>query len=359
MAVRTPSTSAATTAKQWVASEDLFVESMRETYLSRFVGTDGNSLVRVLDNLKKEKGDTINYQLRSKISGNGFTEGQAAVGNEQALTYSNDSITINELRQAIRVPGDDTIYRQREYLDQYADARPELSRWYAERLDDWFFNHLCAQSIVTTGTLNGFNTPTAVDSNHKLVISGSDESALSSSNPITTAFIDKMITKAKTISNPIRPIRQDGKEFYVLFISDEQAYDLRTQSNSVWFSIQQSLIEGGYAERSGIFTGAIGMWNGAVIHSTNRIKNGIQSSATTSASKRAVLAGAGAITLAFGKAISTEMGENSVPMKVAEESFDYGEERGICGKLVGGLKSAVFDSTYYGSLIGVTGYTTV
>jgi len=358
MAIRAPATSAATVAKQWVLSSDLFVESMRETYLWRFAGKDGNSLVRILDNLRKEKGDVINYQLRSKIAGDGFSEGQAAVTNEQALTYYNDSVTINELRQAIRVPGEDTIYTQREYLDQYGDVKPELVRWFAERLDTWFFNHLGAQTVETRGLYNGFNTPTAVDSNHKLVISGTDESALTSSNPMTLAFIDKMLTKAATITNPIRPIRIDGEEFYVLFIHDQQAYDLRTASSgNTWWGIQQNLIQGGYAEKSGIFTGAIGMYNNCIIHKTNRVPYGIQSSAATTASYRSILCGAGAVTLAFGKAVSGSMGENAVPMKVAEETFDYGEERGVCGKLVGGLKAAVFNSTYYGSLIGVTGYT--
>jgi len=366
MAVRQPATGDATVAKQWVASKDLFVQSMRQTYLSKFVNMDdvksGNSLIRVLDNLKKEKGDTINYQLRTKITGDGFTEGQAAVGNEQALTYYNDSIAINELRQAIKVPGDDTIFKQREYLDQYEDARPELSRWYAERLDDWFFNHLCAQSVVTTGTRNGFNTPTAVDSDHLLVISGSDESSLSASNPLTLAFIDKMVTKARTVSNPLRPIKVDGDDFYVLFISDQQAYDLRRDTGNEtydWWSIHQALIQGGYAEKSGIFTGAIGVYNGCVIHSTNRIKNGIASSATTTAAQRCVLTGAGAITLALGKAASGEFGDEAVPMKVAEEDFDYGHEVGICGNFVGGLKAAVFNSTYHGLIVGATGYTSV
>lgn len=359
MAVRQPATGASTVAKQWLLSEDCFVESMRQTYLSRFVGSDGEpSIVRLLTKLKKEKGDVINYQLRAKITGDGFTEGQAITGNEQALTYYNDSVTINELHQAVRVPGENTIYTQREYLDQYGDAKPELTRWFAERLDDWFFNHLCARTTETNGVKNGFNTPTAIDSDHKLIISGVDESALSSSNPMTLAFIDKMATKAATISNPIRPIRVDGEDFYVLFMHDQQAYDLRTASSgNTWWTIQQNLLSGGYAEKAGIFTGALGVFNGVVLHKTNRIKYGIQSSASTTASYRSVLCGADAATLAFGKAVSGEMGENAVPMKVAEESFDYGRERGVAGTLVGGLKAAVFNSTYYGSLIGVTGYT--
>ncbi len=360
MAILQPGTGAAYTAKQWLDDKDLFVESMRETYLWRFAGESENSLVRVLNRLKKEKGDAINYQFRPKITGDGFTEGQAMVGNEQPLNFYNDQIVINELSQSIRFPGENTIYNQRINLDQEASARAELKRWFAERLDDWFFNHLCARTTETTGTKNGFNTPTAIDSDHKLVISGSDESALTSSNPITLGFIDKMVTKAKSITNPIRPISVGSKDMYVLFISDEQAYDLRqASSGNTWWGIQQSLVEGGYAEQSGIFTGAIGLYNNVVIHSTSRIKNGIQSSASTTASKRAVLAGAGAITLAFGKAASDSLGEDATPFKTATETFNYDKEVGIAGTMVAGLKATVFNSTYYGSLIGVTGYTTV
>lgn len=352
MAIYNPTTADAITAKQWVERKTL-AEAIRETYLYRFMGSDDSSIIHVKDDLSRKKGDAVNFQLRARLTGRGRTEGETLKGNEEALTYYNDSVSINELRHAVNVPFEGNIHAQRTFVQQYEDASPALRDWYAERLDTWFFNQICGYAPQTDTIYTGNNAITVVDSGHLVYPAAitADEN-LTSSNTFTITLIDKMVTKARNATFPIRPVRVNGEEKYVLFIHDYQEYSLRTEADAsgaiTWFRINEAAMQGGNTARNPIYTGAIGEYNGVVIHRTPRVTLGVTSTASTTSVanvRRAALCGAQAAGIAFGQGYSS----GSFSMK--EETEDYEHEIGVGGCLIAGLKRTIFNSATYGAII--------
>ncbi|MFK5282645.1 DUF4043 family protein, partial [Lacticaseibacillus paracasei] len=81
---------------------------------------------------------------------------------------------------------------------------------------------------------------------------------------------------------------------------------------------------GGDVAGNPIFSGALGIYNGVVLHKASRVTQGVHSVAGTAVSntRRAVLCGAQSATIAFGS-------ENGAPRFTwVEEMFDYGNQFG-------------------------------
>lgn len=362
MAIFNPATSDSLTRKEWALAADLLVESLNETYFAQanLMGDSENDMVRVFTNLKKGKGDRLDYQLRMQLTGAGATEGQALVGAEEAQTYLNDQLYINELRHAVKVPGKASIARQRTNIDQYEDAKPSLQDWFSVRFDTWAANQLAAYTPQTDTKYTGLNAVASIDSNH-VVRPGAitTDEGLGSSNIFTLDLIDKALNKARTLTyNPLRPIKIGGKSYFVCFIHPNQEYNMVTSTTTGgWLDVQKAIINGGALAESGLLNGALGVYKNVIIHSWSRIPLGVNSSTSTSSvsnTRRAVFAGAGALALAFGNA-TPDMGENGVPVSFEEEKQDYGKEVGIAGGLIGGMKACTFPiggtTTSFGRII--------
>ena len=84
--------------KLW--SKKLIREALKETYISRFMGTSKDSLVYVKDELNKSAGDRIRVGLRMQLTGQGIVGDGTLEGNEEALTTYTDDLLIDQLRHA-------------------------------------------------------------------------------------------------------------------------------------------------------------------------------------------------------------------------------------------------------------------
>ena len=124
----------------------------------------------------------------------------------------------------------------------------------------------------------------------------------------TTSLIDRI--KVKATANPkgtpnIRPIKIKGRDKYVMFLHPYQVYQLRASAATAgsWADIQKAAMQGGQISDNPIYTGAIGEWNGVILHEANRIPNGVYSTsgAPQTSTGRAVFCGAQAGALAFGQ----------------------------------------------------------
>ena len=362
MAIYNPTTSDSLTVKRWAAGATTWVESIAETFFAsrNLMGTDGRNIVQLMEDLTKGKGDNITYQLRTQLVGTGKTEGQALVGNEEAISYLYDSIGINELRHAVKVPGKRSIHKQRTNVDQYEDAKPALQDWFRTRFDTSAFNQLCAYTPQTDTKYTGLNSVVSIDSNHVVRPSTitADES-LTASHIFTLDLFDKALNKAVTLSNnPLRPVTIGGDDFYVGFIHPHQQYNMVTATTTGgWLDVAKAKAQGGYLAESGFLNGSLGVYKNIIIHSSTRITAGVDSSTSTTAVadvRRAVLAGANALTMSFGNALP-EMGEDGLPLAYDEEIQDYGHEVGVAAGTIFGLKAATFafggTNTSYGRIL--------
>lgn len=288
---------------------------IRQAFFSKFTGTSAGSIVQIKEELKKEKGDTINIPLLMPLTGAGVSGDNTLEGNEEALIYRDFEVTIDQLRNAVRLAG--KFEEQKTQLRLREDAKTALADWLATKID---------KSIFTALSTN----PTS----DRIVYGGSAtaESAIGTSDVFTTNLIGKAKRIATADENTmVKPIKVNGADTYIMIIDQWQARDLRADTK--WLEAQQHANIRG--EKNPIFSGAMGMYDGVVIHESNRILR-TATGASNAKVGHALFLGAQAAVMAVG----TEPEWN-------EDTFDYGNQVGFSfGRIFGIAKSAFkYDGT--------------
>jgi N4-gp56 family major capsid protein len=350
MATQTFATGNALTAKLW--AEGLNAEVIKKTSFSKFGGPGSDSLCQILDRTAKNAGDRITVGLRMQFTGGGVAGSGTLEGNEESLVTYSENLLIEQLRHAYRTKT--RIDQQRVNFRLREEGRLGLSDWWADRLDTIWFNHLGGAVHATANTHDGHNTivdPQAqTDTDHQIWVDGannSDDESLASGDDLDVQHIDIAVEKAKTISPAIRPFVWKGKEYYVLFVHPYQMTKLR-DSNSTWYAQMQAALQGGLVDGNPIFTGGTGVHNGVVIHENSRVPTGVNStsSAEITTVRRAILCGAQAMLMAYGRE-----GGRAERYLWDEETFDYKNEFGVAATLIFGMKATRFNDKEYGRVI--------
>lgn len=331
--------------KLW--SKKLMVESLKETYFSRFLGKGSDSLIQIKDETSKSAGDRITFGLRMQLSGAGIQGDATLEGNEEALTTYSDNLLINQLRHAVRSAG--KMSEQRVPFDVREEAMSGLKDWWSDRLDTAFFNQITGNTAVSDTRYTGNNSTIApTTATPRIVVANQQQaegslSATASCN-FSLRLIDRAVALAKTTSPLIRPIKVDGADKYVAFIHPYQTYQLRTDtSTGSWQDFQKQGLAGGEGRKNPIYTGAIGEYNGVVIHESTRLPAAL---AGATGGRRAVLCGAQSAVFGFGRDQGSGTKANWY-----EEMFDYGNELGVSGGMIFGLKKTQFNSVDFGTIV--------
>lgn len=332
-----------------------FREALKATLFKRFLGTGKDAIIMRITELEKNAGDTVKYDLLMQMGNAGVTGDNRMRDNEEALTYYQDSVKIDQLRNAHAFR---RMSQQRTLHDLRMDAKGNLSDWFADRYDTYMFDYLCGN---TSRSFAG-NTATAPDGDH-YVVSGdvansgtiaTDEASLGSNDQFQLADMDYCKESAKTLTPPLRPAMIDGGEYYVVVLHPYSVTDMRLDvANSAyitWPSIQM------YANQRGlknpIFDGSLGVYNGMVIFESTRIYS------PTSNVRRNLFLGSQAGVFAMGNAYSklaqARMGGDNL-MSWFEEVDDYGNEIGIAVGSIFGMKATYFNSKDYGKMV-ITSY---
>lgn len=304
------------------------------------MGDDSNSLCQIMDETSKGPGDRIRTILRMQLTGAGQTGDNTLEGNEEALITFTDNLLIDQLRHAVRSGGN--MSDQRVPFEVREEARMGLQDWWAAKFDEWFFNQLSGNTAVTDTSRTGLNaalTPTAA------VYAGSAtaESNLSAnaSQTFSLEVIDRAVLKARTLTPVMRPLsgtQEPGKAQFVVFVTPEMTYDLRTNSSNLqWADIQKYSLAGGGAADNPLFKGALGMYNGCVLHESFRLPR-ITTATGANQGGRAILCGAQAAVMAFGRGYSKNR------MEWVEELFDYKNQLGVSAGVIAGLKKLQYNS---------------
>jgi len=329
--------------KLW--SRKLMREALKQTWASRFMGSDSNSLCQVVDDTSKGPGDRVRHILRMQLGGDGIQGDGTLEGNEESLVTYTDDIVINQLRHAVRSAGKMT--EQRIPFSIREEARMGLQDWWADRYDTWFMNQLSGNSAQSDTKYTGNNTVTAPDSNHQIFANGhATELSLTAtaSAQFSLSLVDQVVLKARTITPVIRPVNTEAGQKYVMFITPEQHYDLRRNTNTLqWGDIQKAAMQGGNISDNPIFTGALGEYNGVILHEAFRLPR--ITSTGSSQVGRAVLCGAQAACFAFGR----DNGPNR--MSWVEEVFDYGNQLGVSGGCIAGMKKTIYNSEDFSTVV--------
>lgn len=335
--------------KKW--SSSLMVEALKKTYALQFMSKGKDSLITIKTDLKDSQGgDRIRVGIRSQLRGAGIQGDNTLEGNEESLETFYQDVTIDQLRHAVRSKG--KMSEQRIPFSVRDEARDGLADWWSDRIDTWMFNQLCGNTAQTDGRYVGFNATVAPDLDHVTfgnsgvlgaTLAGG-EGSLSNTTiaKMNLTFIDTALEKAKLAKNALRPINVGGKKYYVMFLHPYQVTSLRTNtSTGQWQDIQKSAIQGGQTEDNPIFTGALGVYNNVALHESVRVPV----SPNNSSVYRAVLCGAQALSIAFGR----EFGKNTFSW--VEELFDFKNQLGVAAGCQAGMIKTRFDSSDYGTVV--------
>lgn len=366
--------------RQELWRKELFKDVIDGMYFTQneLMGEGDNNIVQTFSELKKSHGDTITVPLTAKLNGSGITGDAELEGNEEAISSYSDSILIDQVRNAVRLTG--KLDSQKNSYDMYMDAKEKLSVWAQEFLERQIFMKLGGVSATTltdeTGAVYSAratwsNTPDAIPSATEAGNTGvdytyryinADASAgldgIAATDVLTTALISKAKMVAKLASPSVRPLRINGQDFYVMFIHPKQAWDLKNASSSVWAQAQREADVRG--EKNRIFTGSLGVWDGVILfeHEYVPMLTGNGSSVVFSSGNttyapngvsvyRALLCGRQAVGAAF----------TSESFKMQEETFDYGNKKGVATGIIGGVQKMNFNGKNYGVVTVDTGAT--
>lgn len=337
--------------KLW--SKKIAREALKETMASKFMGTSSNNLIQVFDDTSKGAGDRIRVPLRLQLSGRGVGETEALEGNEESLSIYYDDLLINEVTHAVRMKV--TIDAQRVPFSVREEARLGIQDWFSERFDQSIANQLAGNTAQTDTLYTGNNAAVAPSSgtgaDRRWLIRQQDdetdhstEASLSSSDTFSLKLLDRAVAIAKTSSPLIRPVKVGSQSYYVAFLHPYQVKDLRTNTNTGdWLDIQKSAMQGGDLESNPIFTGALGVYNGVVLHEWVRLPTA--ATGTNAANcRRAVFCGAQALSMAWGQ------GHSETP-KYVEDLFDYDRQFGVSVQSIFGSKKLQFNSKDFGTIV--------
>lgn len=339
--------------KVW--SRKLLHEALKQTWFSKFIGTDSNALCYMKNDLQKGPGDRIRCGLRMLLTGDGTQGDSTLEGTEEQLVTFFDDLLINQLRHAVRSAG--KMSEQRVPFSVREEARLALTDWWAERMDTSFFNQLSGNTNQADTRYSGNNAtlaPTTVVYGASDVVSTAASLSATTTHALSLRDFDRAVAIAKTRTPMIRPIMQGGDAYYVAFIHTYAVFQIRGQtSTGQWADIEKAKVQGG--KESGIFTGALGVYNNVIYHETSRLPDmtgiGTPNSGTVADFRRAVLAGAQAMLIGYG-----QDGGSSVTW--TEELFDYGNKLGVSAGMIFGMKKSQYNSTDYG-VITLVGYAPV
>ena len=316
--------------------KQLFADVRDNLYMTRFIGNSEQSMIQELEDLKKEAGSNISFGLGMKLSGAGITGDSTLEGQEEAMTDYDEDVAIDQLRHAVRLTG--KMDEKKNAYNMRVSAKNRLADWWAERIDQEILDKLCGK---TTSTFS--NTPTAAASSRSVFAGGqSSVGNVTAAMKMDTKVLDAAKQTAKLASPMIRPIRVGGKEYYIVILHPYSATDLR--QDPVWNQAQRDANVRG--EENPIFSGALGIYNGMVIHEHEYVYTATDGSGAARVARN-ILCGQQAGVIAWG-----------APIQWVEKSFDYGNSWGISVGAIFGAIKPLFNSVDYGVITMFTAGTT-
>ncbi len=330
-------------------SDSLAVEAEVRQYFSKFMGTGDNVLIKIQKELAKASGEKITMGLRMKLAGDGIEGDNPIEGTtaEEALSFFNDSLFINQRRKGTKSKG--RMSEQRVPYNMRKEGRDALATWFAEDYDQQIFMYLSGARGVDTSfhvpigwTGRAGNDLTAPDTTH--LVYGGDATAkndLDSSDMMALTLVDRLVAKVETMDPQMLPFAIDGESKFVLLMHIFQAFDMRKAvSSNDWLDIHKNTD----GKDSLIYKNALGEFNGVVLHKhRNVIRFSDYGSGGTTTAARALFLGAQAGMIAWG-------GNGSGVGRYTwnEETDDRGNALAITAGSIYGVKKSRYNSKDFG-----------
>lgn len=296
----------------WAA--DLLSAAEFQTFWHDFEGLEGSSMPIIRkDDLTKNAGDTIKYDIVLPLTGAGLTGDTTLLdGQEEKLKFRQQSVTVDALRNGVRWSKLGKILINHNMRDA---AKNQLAKWLAGKLDDAVFTEI-GKSTQPSGNLWAAGTATT-----RNTVADTDAGGRLKLNDISD------IKAYAQTDRKIQPLRlENGEEWFGMVIHPYANLSLKKDS-SYQQAMRDAAIRG---EQNPLFTGAAFVWDGVIGYVSARVPW----SDNTGPIKVADNIFFGAQALSRGYAYYPDW---------TEQYFSYGEEQGIGTFVVKGEKLNVFD----------------
>lgn len=301
-----------------ILEKQLIEEVQSELYFTRkgMLGSSDNKIIQVRPDFTRKAADKMTIGLVMKLAGIGVTGDNEIEGKEEEMTVHDFSFMIDQVRNGIRLKG--RMDEKKIVYNMRTSAKSALKTWLLEYIEHDIFYKLCG----VTGQAFA-NTPTAPSSG-RLLYGGNatSTSTIDATDKFAPTDISKAKVLAETVVPKIRPLRIDGHDRYVMLIHPYQAFDL--SQNVKWNQAQQTAGIRGFMNP--IFSGALGMWDGVIIHAHEYIDHvSTWGAAGNVEGATALLLGRQAGVIGFGESL-----------RWYEKEFDAGNKQAFyCGRIFG------------------------
>ena len=329
--------------------------------------------IRITD-LQKGGGEKVSVDLFHVIKGRPTMGDKKLTGRLMGLTSSTDEILVNQCRGGVDPGGRMSQHRTVHNLRTVAKAN--LVGWNA-RLEDQIAQIHCAgdrghaddeEWVVPLDTdpefaeimVNSVLPPTY---NRRLIAGGGDSfTDIGTSDQLTLTDIDRLRGILDELAFPLQPIKLQGdpasedQPLYALWVTSRQWHYIQTNTTDpVW----RTFLQNAQARAAGfsgqykhpLFAGSPGMWNGILIKKMRRAirftagltvnetnsSHAVVGTAVAQATDRAVLLGAQALAMAYGK-----HGGSGYHYQWHEELTDHGNVMEISTAMINGHKKIQF-----------------
>lgn len=339
--------SSAQAVKRW--SSKLARETISKMFFRRFSGKSDRSIIQMHTDLESAAGDEIKYDVLYQNRGDGVQGDTTLEDYEEELEFYQDSVKIDQLRNAVSFR---RMSQQRTVHELRGRAKDTLSDWMAWKYDTLMFAYLAGyagtDSESASGTIgaSGFagNALTAIDAAHLI-----DERAGGGNSSFSLEMLDVGVSKAKTLNPRIRPVMVNGEPKYAAVLHPYAVHNLKRETHAsgiTWFLAHARIAE--MAAKNPIYTGALGEYNGVVLHESEYIPRNTANDDTYNLFLGAQ-AGAFAMGNAYDKSEQGSM-DGGAYFSWNEQKRDYGNKKGISAGACFGIKRNIFNSLTFGAI---------
>lgn len=377
----------ASASEKQIWTSKYFNEYVRQSRFAPYMGKSDTSIIVAKYELQSESGKTINIPLITRLNGNGVGGSSVLDGYEEELGNYNCSVSIDWVRNGVRVPKS-TSYKTE--IDLLGAAKPLLKQWAGEDLRTDIIYGL--MQMVTTGdttvpyaeiTLDTTNGGYKVDSafvagsvfsrrrgvdltsateankdawlaaNVDRVLFGqsrSNASSLDHSTALATLDTtnDKLTTATASLAkrmaqnaNPhIRPFSlEDGREFYVMFCGPRAFRDLKLDTAMVNANRDARAREGAGMNNNPLFQDGDLIYDGIIFREVPEIPHLVNAgSGGNTDVEPNFLCGQQALTVAWGQE----------PTPRTDPTKDFGFRPGVATEELRGVKKLAFNGKQHG-----------
>lgn len=348
-----------------VWSKDYLAEYVRESGFLPYMGRKKTSVICTMYELASEAGKTLNIPLITKLNAAGVRGSGVLDGKEEQLGNYNCAISVDWIRNAVKVPKS-TSYKTE--IDLLNAGRDMLKLWSADTLRADMIKYMAGPTVttssipavdivdtdgnvvVTGATAANYNTWSAANSDRILYgAATSNYSAThatglgavdSTNDKLTVAQISLAKRMAKNASPAIRPFRlEDGREYFVMFVGARAFRDLKTDSNMTNANRDARARENNGMDNNPLFQDGDLIIDGVIIRQIEEISTLITTSSIFAA------AGNGSIPVEPGflcgqQAMGVVWGQE--PMPITDMTADYKFRPGVAIEELRGIAKLHF-----------------